>query len=264
VKLWAKKLDRLKIKAAKEPFQRPFFDRSLSPIPDAIQPGMTWQQKFMKGVAAAEGQPDGPQARIVVQGWLIALGRDAEQGLWHLLALKLPYRDPIYERHWKDLGGMLTHLRVPEATVKQEIEHWGNNVPFAPLWFKWAAGNRIPPQGIPRLLLDFYGWPEDYRPAVKTLKGLAQSGAAAGILNGWSLAAGLSEDKDGKLINHFSAQLSPPGRSSKERDWVMLGTLAAAFGVPDWRVTSEDGGALLTSFETTDPNDTFVWEWEAK
>ena len=92
---------------------------------------------------------------------------------------------------------------------------------------------------------------------MSSVRTVARTGGDAGLrpapfctLRGWRLCLSRTRVSDGRYSWHLSGSLSPRGRRADERDWQMLGKIAAHLGAPpDPLVVPED------------PNDVHHWQW---
>lgn len=100
----------------------------------------------------------------------------------------------------------------------------------------------------------FAGWMDEARSAARA----GRLGASAGLepppactVYGWRVLLSRFRFPDGHYAWHLSARLEPPGRSSTERDWQMIGKIAKHLGAPcDPLVVPEN------------PNDAHHWRWD--
>jgi hypothetical protein len=67
---------------------------------------------------------------------------------------------------------------------------------------------------------------------------------------GWLLFLSRTRTPEGQYLWHLSASLSPKGRGSNERDWEVLGKIAAHLGSPREPIVVPDN-----------PNDVHHWNW---
>ena len=91
---------------------------------------------------------------------------------------------------------------------------------------------------------------------MSSVRRAAKDGAAAGLepppactVYGWRVCLSRARVVD-RYSWHLSASLSPKGRSSGERDWQMIGKIAAYLGAPRDPLVVPD-----------DPNDAHHWQW---
>ena len=88
------------------------------------------------------------------------------------------------------------------------------------------------------------------RAAARGLPALGLEDPSARTIYGWHVLLSRTRYPDGSYNWHLSASLSPRGRSSTERDWQMLGRIAAHLGAPrDPSIVPED------------PNGVHHWQW---
>lgn len=304
MKPWVKKVNRLRDKVRKAPFDRGYFYRQEQPAPEyASDPNLTWQEKFKRGLEEAPGT-DTP--RVQVNGWVLAMGRepkDSGPALWHLQTVAVPYRRPLYDKDWKTLAAILTHLHVPREVVEQEILRWGNDIPYAPLWLKWEVGYRErPPEGIEQSLLEFYGWPEDWRTYVDRFREtvvertmdhlpLSHEEARKAIREARrtddkrvqieitaELAAQATESQTRILLHGWSLVANRVHRPEEVPEWhfsAKLHPFGRSSKSRDWSALGEilqqfgipdpisnKSTSLITPFETTNPNSAYHWHWK--
>lgn len=189
MKLWAKKIDKLKARARKALFDARFFDREskLEEIP-TFDRRAPWQERVKAGYEAAQKEPETTTPRVSVSGWVFGLGfqpgeRDGKNPTWHMLAIAMPYRRPLYDNDWKTLAGVLGHLRVPATVVEAECEHWTQDAPFAPFRFVWTPLALTPDRDLPsheRFLLEYYGWYDPWVDKIDILRALAHERTLSG------------------------------------------------------------------------------------
>ena len=77
------------------------------------------------------------------------------------------------------------------------------------------------------------------------------------IVRGWRIVASIDPVAGGGQVWHFSASLYPPGRSSTEGDWKVLGVVAGLSGAPPEalrQVADQVEGGF-------DPNRAHHWLW---
>jgi hypothetical protein len=98
------------------------------------------------------------------------------------------------------------------------------------------------------------GWMDEARSAAQA----GRLGASAGLepppactVYGWRVLLSRYRFPDGHHAWHLSARLDPPGRSSTERDWQMLGKIAKHLGAPRDPL-----------FVPENPNDAHHWRWD--